>query len=186
MSSQKILAIVGMSGSGKSEVVNRLTAQGWPRVYFGGMIYAEMERRGIAITPESQQAFREQIRVEQGKDWAVNQVLDETNRLIAAGQKHIVLDGLYSWTEYKVLRKAFESDLIVVAVVVDKHLRHARVATRPDRPFTTEEINLRDWSEIENLEKGGPIAIADYYLPNNGSLAELHEHLDKLAQIVLS
>ena len=35
----KILAIVGMSGSGKSVVVDHLTSKGFPKVYFGGMIY---------------------------------------------------------------------------------------------------------------------------------------------------
>ena len=34
----KILAIVGMSGSGKSVVVDYLTDKGFPKVYFGGMI----------------------------------------------------------------------------------------------------------------------------------------------------
>ena len=41
----KILAIVGMSGSGKSVVVDYLTEKGYPKVYFGGMIYKEMDRR---------------------------------------------------------------------------------------------------------------------------------------------
>ena len=60
----KVLAVVGMSGSGKSVVVNYLTEQGYPKVYFGGMIYKEMERRGIARTEdgESEKKFREEIR----------------------------------------------------------------------------------------------------------------------------
>ena len=47
MDNVKILAIVGMSGSGKSVVVDYLTEKGYPKVYFGGMIYKEMEKRGI-------------------------------------------------------------------------------------------------------------------------------------------
>ena len=43
MDNVKILAIVGMSGSGKSVAVDYLTAKGYPKVYFGGMIYKEME-----------------------------------------------------------------------------------------------------------------------------------------------
>ena len=73
----KILAIVGMSGSGKSVVVDHLTSKGFPKVYFGGMIYKEMERRGIERTPdgESEKKFREMIRETEGKDWVVNQVI---------------------------------------------------------------------------------------------------------------
>ena len=68
----------------------------------------------------------------------------------------------------------------MLAVVVPKGLRHKRVAKRPDRPFNAEQIQERDRSEIENLEKGGPIAMADYYVLNDGSVAELHTALDKI------
>ena len=178
----KLLAIVGMSGSGKSVVVDHLTEKGIPKVYFGGMIYKEMERRGIERTPdgESEKHFREMIRETEGKDWVVRQLIEETKGLIAAGQKRVVLDGLYSWTEYKALKHEFPGELTVLAVVVPKGLRHKRVAKRPDRPFNAEQIQERDRSEIENLEKGGPIAMADYYVLNDGSVAELHTALDKI------
>lgn len=176
----KIIAVVGMSGSGKSVVVDYLTEKGFPKVYFGGMIYKEMKRRGIEITSdgESEKQFREMIRETEGKDWVVKQVIEETINLINAGQKRIVLDGLYSWTEYKILKKEFPGQLTVLAVVVPKALRHFRVGKRPERPFNTKEIQERDRSEVENLEKGGPIAMADYYVLNDDSVAKLHDDVD--------
>ena len=178
----KILAIDGMSGSGKSVVVDHLTNLGLPKIYFGGMIYKEMEKRGIERTAdgESEKHFREMIRETEGKDWVVRQVIESTKNLIAAGQKRIVLDGLYTWTEYKILKKEFPGQMTVLAVVVDKSIRHKRVAKRPERPFNAEEIQERDRSEIENLEKGGPIAMADYYLLNNGSVEELEKDVDEV------
>ena len=44
------------------------------------------------------------------------------------------------------------------------------LAERPERPFNAQEAAERDQTEIENLEKGGPIAIADYYIYNNKDL----------------
>lgn len=178
----KIIAVVGMSGSGKSVVVDCLTEKGFPKVYFGGMIYKEMKRRGIEITSdgESEKQFREMIRETEGKDWVVKQVIEETINLINAGQKRIVLDGLYSWTEYKILKKEFPGQLTVLAVVVPKALRHFRVGKRPERPFNTKEIQERDRSEVENLEKGGPIAMADYYVLNDDSVAKLHNDVDAI------
>lgn len=178
----KILAIVGMSGSGKSVAVDHLTNLGFPKVYFGGMIYREMERRGIERTPdgESEKKFREMIRETEGKDWVVKQVVEETKGLIAAGQKRVVLDGLYTWTEYKYLKKEFPGQMTVLAVVVDKALRHKRVGKRTERPFNIEEIQERDRSEIENLEKGGPIAMADYYVLNNSSVEDLNAAVDEV------
>lgn len=182
MENVKILAIVGMSGSGKSVVVDYLTSKGYPKVYFGGMIYKEMEKRGIERTEdgESEKKFREEIRETEGKDWVVRQVIAETKDLIAAGQKRIILDGVYSWTEYKILKHEFPQSITFVGIVVDKKLRYKRVAQRPDRAFDATAIRERDRSEIENLEKGGPIVAADYYILNNGTIKDVQDNLDKI------
>lgn len=182
MKDVKILAVVGMSGSGKSIVVDYLTEKGFPKVYFGGMILKEMEKRGIERTAESEREFREMIRETEGNDWVVKQVIEEVHDLIEAGQKRIVLDGVYSWTEYVALKHEFPGEITFLGVVVDKHLRHKRVSTRKERPFNTEEIQERDRTEIENIEKGGPIAMADYYALNNGTVKDLHARIEEILQ----
>lgn len=182
MKEAKIIGIVGMSGSGKSVLVDYLTERGIPKVYFGGIIYREMEKRGIERTTDgrSEREFREKIREEEGKDFVVRQAMDSIKGLIQAGQRKIVLDGIYSWTEYKILKRAFPGMLTVVAVVTPKSLRFKRIAQRPDRPLNTQEIQDRDWSEIENLEKGGPIAMADFFVLNEGKISEMHEKFEKI------
>ena len=182
MDNVKIIAVVGMSGSGKSVVVDHLTDQGYPKVYFGGMIYKEMEKRGIERSEdgESEKNFREMIRETEGKDWVVRQVIEETKDLINAGQKRIILDGVYSWTEYKTLKHEFPKCITFLAVVVDKKISYARVAKRPDRSFDAKAIRERDRSEIENLEKGGPIVAADYYVLNNGTIEDATKRVDEI------
>lgn len=178
----KILAFVGLAGAGKSSAVDYLANKGIPKVYFGGILYDAMRQAGIEITPDSQATFREQIREREGKDFVVKRAIKQTNGLIAAGQHRILLDGLYTWTEYKLLKQAFPGELSVVAIVAPKHVRHHRLANRPERPFNQREATERDWREIEHLEKGGPIAIADHFIANNHSLDALHRDIDQLVR----
>lgn len=174
----KIIAFVGLTGSGKSSAVDYLTSKGYPKVYFGGIVLDAMTEAGLEHTQENEQPFREELREREGKDFVVNRIVTQIRGLIDAGQRRIIADGLYTWTEYKILKREFPGELTVVAVVAPKHLRHHRLTMRPVRPLTVEEADQRDWAEIENLEKGGPIAIADHYIINNGNLDHFHEQID--------
>lgn len=174
----KIIAFVGLAGSGKSSAVDYLTERHVPKIYFGGIIYKAMEEAGIDVTWQSQQKFREEIRAREGKDFVVRRAINEARNLIAAGQHRIVLDGLYTWSEYKILKHEFPGEMTVVAIVTPKHERKSRMAKRPERPMTPQEVDERDWTEIENLEKGGPIAIADYFIHNDRDVEWLHQQLN--------
>ena len=183
-SNTKIIAFVGLAGSGKSTAVEYLTEKGFPKIYFGGIIYKAMNDAGIEITWESQQQFREEIRAKEGKDFVVKRAVDEARHLIDAGQHRIILDGLYTWSEYKILKHEFPGEMTVVAVVTSKQLRKQRMANRPERPMTSKEVDERDWAEIENLEKGGPIAIADHYIFNDSNLESLQDKIDNELNLI--
>ena len=174
----KIIALVGLAGSGKSSAVEYLTEKGFPKIYFGGVIYKAMNEDGIEKTWDNQQQFREEIRRREGKDFVIKRVIKNIHDLINAGQNKIVLDGLYTWSEYKFLKHEFPGQVVVIAIVTPKYLRYQRMAKRIERPMQPHEVDQRDWSEIENLEKGGPIAIADYFIINDGSLEQLHQKID--------
>ena len=173
----KIIAVVGLAGSGKSTAVEYFTEKGYPKVYFGGVILQGMKDAGIERTAASEQIFREEIREQNGKDFVANKIVEQIKHLAASGQHRIIADGLYTWTEFLVLKKAFPGELHLVAIVTPRQLRYRRLSERAVRPFTVTEAHERDITEIEHLEKGGPIAIADHYVINDGSVEELHEKL---------
>lgn len=50
----KILAFVGLTGSGKSTAVENFTSKGFPKVYFGGVILDAMKDAGIEHTEENE------------------------------------------------------------------------------------------------------------------------------------
>lgn len=178
----KIIAFVGLTGSGKSTAVEYLTGKGYPKVYFGGIVLDEVARRGLELTQENEQPIREELRKKEGKDFVVKRIVEQIKHLVNAGQHRIVADGLYTWTEYKVLKHEFPGELTVVAAVTPKHLRKHRMANRPIRPLTSEQVDQRDWAEIENIEKGGPIAIADYYIMNDKDVDHLHTQIDEICK----
>ena len=174
----KIIAVVGMCGSGKSIATDILEKEGWHKVYFGGVTYKKMAEEGIERTPDSERIFREKLREQYGLECYAKLLLPEIEEAVKT--KNIVLDGLYSWYEYKFLKEHLKENFKLLCIVVDKNIRYDRIAVRPERPFDNEEAIERDLSEIENLYKGGPIAYADYYIFNNGTLEEYKERLEEI------
>ncbi len=176
---KKLIAIVGMSGSGKSVATDYLEEKDWVKIYFGGVTYKLMAEQGIVRTSDgkSEKEFRENLRKEHGPACYAKFLEDDIRK--ALNEHNVVLDGLYSWDEYKYLIEKF-SDLKLICIVADKKLRYERVASRKERPFNTADILYRDISEIENLAKGGPIAYADYFIFNNGSVEEYYKRLEEI------
>ena len=48
----KLVAVVGMSGSGKSIATDYLEGEGWTKLYFGGITYKLMAEAGIERTSD--------------------------------------------------------------------------------------------------------------------------------------
>ena len=162
---KKIIAIVGMCGSGKSVASDYLESIGFKKVYFGGVTMEKLKEANLDINPENEKYMREKLRKEYGMAAYATILLP---RIIEYSKTDdVVLDGLYSWDEYVVLKQKLGDRLSMVAIVTDKYLRYSRLEKREIRPLTNEEALKRDIAEIENLAKGGPIAIADYFILNN-------------------
>ena len=178
---EKIIAIVGMSGSGKSIACEYLEKKGYKKVYFGGITYEKMKEENIPISEQNDRKMRERIRKEYGMGAYALLSLPKIKEFLK--NNDVVIDGLYSWDEYKILKKEF-NNLVLISMVVDKQLRYDRLKVRQERPYTAEEITSRDLTEIENIAKGGPIAYADYYIFNNGTKEDYVERLEKILKEV--
>ncbi len=178
----KLIAIVGMSGSGKSIATDYLEKAGWVKLYFGGITYRLMQEAGVERTADgkSEKEFRENLRKEHGKACYAKFLEEDIRHSLEKGD-NVVLDGLYSWDEYQYLIERFPQ-LKLVCIVVDKAIRYERVSKRIDRPFSIDAIIYRDISEIENLAKGGPIAFADYYLLNHGNIDDYYQRLEEILE----
>jgi len=180
--SKKIVAIVGMCGSGKSVATDILVSRGWDKVYFGGITMDKLKEAGLEVTPDNEKYMREKLREDHGMGAFALLSLPKIREF--ASTNDTVLDGLYSWEELKILREEFGDNLTVIAIVVDREIRYSRLAKREIRPLTREEAIKRDKAEIENSAKGGPIAMADYYIFNNNDVDVYEARLNEVLEVI--
>lgn len=189
MNKTTIIALVGMPGSGKGTCTDHLErTYKWPVIHFGTMVYEEVQRRGLDNVKD-EKFVREDMRKIEGPAVMAKHVARKIDEYVKDGTETIVLDGLYSWSEYKFLYETYGDSLTVIAVTAPKAVRRQRVLERKDahRTYTLEEITAREVAEIENIEKGGPIAYADFTINNEKTQAELTAELDKIiSQIMVS
>ncbi len=178
----KIVAVVGMCGSGKTVATELLENSGYQRIYFGEATMEVLKKRGIPRTPETEKQIREELRSSGDMGIYAKIYLPKIKELFKNG--NIVIESLYSWSEYKLIKENFGDNFIVLSIVTNKNIRYNRLVKRPIRPFTLQQANERDVSEIENLDKGGPICIADYYITNNNSRHEFIKEVNKFIKSI--
>ena len=172
----KIVSVVGMTGSGKSEVAARFENNGFTRIRFGDVTDEEVKKRGLSLTEENERMVRESLREEHGMD--VYARLNKPRIDTVLIDSNVVIDGLYSWEEYLFLKEEYGDNLCVVAVWSSPEIRYSRLIARQNRGLTHEEAASRDRAEIENVNKGGPIAMADYTIINESSIEYLLSEAD--------
>lgn len=177
----KLVAIVGMCGSGKSIATLFFESKGYSKIYFGGITYEKMKEENIPYTPENDNKMRVKIRNEYGMGAYAILSLPKIKDQIK--KSNVVIDGLYSWDEYKILKDEFPH-IKLIAIVVDKEIRYERLKNRINRNYSTNESIKRDLNEIEKTAKGGPIAYADYFILNNYSLEEYKKKLENIIEVI--
>ena len=184
---KKILAIVGMAGAGKSEVADFFIRKGFDYIRLGQLTLDEVKRKKLPPGEESERKIRENIRKIHGM--AAFAILNFPN--IDKLRGDVVVDGLYSWEEYLVFKKKYKN-FYCIAVYANPQIRYQRLVGRSGRhgiddnlkyrSFKKTETPKRDQAEIENLNKGGPIAMADFTIINEGTKKELEANLKKIWQ----
>ena len=174
----KVVSIVGMTGAGKSEVAKVFEENGFIRIRFGDVTDEEIKKRGLELNEENEHYIRELLRKERGM--AVYAELNLPRINSALKHSDVVVDGLYSWEEYTFLKTYYGEGFYMVAVWASPRTRYARLPSRLNRHLTLEEAASRDRTEVENINKGGPIAMADFTIINESSLENLKEEARRI------
>jgi len=175
---KKIVAIVGMAGAGKTEAASVFLSSGWQAARFGQITLDEVVKRGWSVNEANERKIREEFRQKHGMAAYAILNLPKIDELLHTAP--VAIDNVMSWSEYKVLKEQYGDAFKVIVIMASPAVRYKRLSSRDTRhgedkekkfrSFTPEESRSRDYSEIENLEKGGPMAMADFTIVNEGSL----------------
>jgi len=182
----KIVCISGMCGAGKSVVSDFFVKNGFQFIRFGQLTLDEVKRRGLEVNEANERMIREDLRKVHGMAVYAILNLPKFDELMKNG--NVIADGLYSFEEYKILKEHFGDSLAVIAVYSPPKLRYERLENRKmdgdvnvrNRPLTSIEAKSRDFSEIENLNKGGTIAMADFTILNIKDINYLNQQIEEI------
>jgi len=181
---KELVCVTGLTGSGKSVASDYFVEKGFQYLRFGQVVMDELVKRNLPVNEKNERFVREDLRKEYGMAAMAILNLSKFKTMLKSG--NVIGDGLYSFEEYKVLKKEFAEKFIVIAVFAPPKLRYKHLSERKlvagdkdvrNRPLTPEEAESRDFAEIENLNKGGTIAMADFTLLNTGSLKFLKKQI---------
>lgn len=183
----QLVCITGLTGSGKSVASDYFVSKGYQYLRFGQITLDEIKKRGLDPIEENERPIREEFRKKYGMAAFAILNIPTFKKLIKNG--NVLGDGLYSFEEYKVLKKAFGKKFKVIAVFAPPGLRYERLVKRKllksdtnlkNRPATKKQAESRDFAELENLNKGGTIAMADYTIVNIKDLTYFNSQLDEI------
>jgi dephospho-CoA kinase len=171
-----ILAVVGMPGSGKSEVLKSLVKDyGFFHLYYGDITFDEIKNRNLEVNEKNERMVREEFR--SGGDMGIYSklILPKIENAIHGGQNKIILESMYNVFEYEIIKEKYKNNFKVLSIHSDRAVRIKRLNERKDRKLTIEELDSREVSEAKKLWKGTLIAMADYHYINNGEDMNIFE-----------
>jgi dephospho-CoA kinase len=183
----KLVCITGLTGSGKSLASDYFVNKGYQFLRFGQITLDEVKKRGLDPIEENERPIREELRKKYGMAAFAILNLPKFKELLKKG--NVLGDGLYSFEEYKVLQKEFGQQFVTIAVYSPPSLRYDRLTKRlltkedanlRNRPATKESAKSRDYAELEKLNKGATIAMADYTIVNTKDLKYFNKQLEEI------
>jgi dephospho-CoA kinase len=185
----RIVAIVGMPGSGKTEASDFFAKKGYQFIRLGQLTLDEVKKRGLEPTEANERPIREEFRKKHGMDAFAKLNFPKIDTLMKKG--NVVIDGLYSWEEYLAFKEKYPG-IVVIAINASPKTRYERLEKQKydrekdtnmkRRHYTKEEAASRDCAQLENMHTGGPIAMADFTVVNELTLRELNQCLEEIVK----
>lgn len=172
--SLKVIGIVGLHGSGKTEVAKALAELGVPTVRMGDVVLDELRRHGKKINEASVARVANELRKREGLG-AIAKRCIPIIKARGRGKSAVTVDGIRGIAEVEVFRRAFGDDFHLIAVWASERTRFKRVTSRARED---DVANMKRFRKKDLRELGWGLAdafmLADYMVVNEGAIEETH------------
>ena len=173
----RVIGIVGLPGSGKSEAATVAHDLGIPVVTMGDVIREACRERGLDPEEHHGEVART-LREEDGPAAIADRSLPFIEDALMDADT-VVIDGIRSDVEVDRFEAAFGDDFTLVSIEAPFDLRQDRIDVRGRDDPDAESLEARDRREL-GFGMGQAMAHADIVIDNTGSLAAFHDRIRTL------
>lgn len=157
-----IVCLTGMPGAGKSTIADGLKSKGYDVINMGNAVRNEAKKRNIEATRSNLGKLMLELREKNGPGAIAELIKPEIE---SSSANVILIDGVRSNDEIKVLRKFGIVKLLAVHASTDRRFNFLQKRGRTDDPQTKEHFEERDNREL-GVGISNSIALSDYAITN--------------------
>lgn len=159
-----IVCLTGMPGAGKSTIADGLRPKGYETINMGDAVREEARRRNLEPSRPNLGRLMLELREKNGPG-AIAELVK--NQIESSTSGVILIDGIRSNDEVKVLRKFGNVKLLAIHASADARFGFLQKRRRHDDPQTKEHFEERDNREL-SVGISDPIALSDHAITNTG------------------
>jgi dephospho-CoA kinase len=178
------MGVVGLPGSGKSEVAKALEEFDVPSVRMGDVIWGELKRRGQGINEANVGNLSNEFRKSEGMGAIAKRCVPLVESC-GKGKKAVVVDGIRGIEEVEEFRKRFGNNFHAIGVWASQETRYRRIVARKraDDTITWERFKEKDQREL-SWGLGDAIAMSDFMILNAGSAESLRRKSEEIFKLI--
>jgi dephospho-CoA kinase len=177
------IGLTGRMASGKGEAVRILGRSGFTYISLSDIVRREAAKAGAGVSRAQMQDIGNRLRAEGGAG-VLGRMVREL--VTAAEEERWVIDGIRNPAEVRELRKIGDFYLVGIDCGVSTILARMKKRGRPTDAVSEQELRAgleREWGSREpgeGQQVGPTMAMADFTVANDGTLAELECRLEEV------